>query len=189
MARHLNARLAFIAAAVAVIWAISVVGFVYPALVYELALTPRDTSQWWGILTSAFVHRDLTHLLANTAPLVMFLLLLQSKGGTHFYAAVTLSLLLHGALLWCFGRAGGHIGASGLVFALFGCNIANAVFARGLIDIIIATAVVLGYWGLIAGVLPTDPSVSWDGHLSGLVAGVSTSWALARLDKRQSAAT
>ena len=89
MARHLNARLAFIAAAVAVIWAISVVGFVYPALVYELALTPRDTSQWWGILTSAFVHRDLTHLLANTAPLVMFLLLLQSKGGTHFYAAVT----------------------------------------------------------------------------------------------------
>jgi membrane associated rhomboid family serine protease len=181
---RLNARMTVIAAIVAVIWAVSISGFVFPWITYDLALVPRQTTQWWGVVTGAFVHSDWAHLLANTAPLTMFLLLLQSKGGQHLYAVVTLSLLLNGALLWCFGRGGNHIGASGLVFALFACNVANAIFARGFIDIVIAVAVVFGYWALIAGVLPTDPSISWDGHLSGLIAGIITSWLLSRWDRR-----
>ena len=86
--------------------------------------------------------------------------------------------------LWLFGRSGAHIGASGLVFALFGLLLANAVFRRGVVDILIGVGVALGYWGLLFGLFPTETRVSWDGHLIGFVGGILTSWLLSRRDRR-----
>ncbi len=164
------------------IWVTSFSGFLFPALTYNLAVVPRDPMQWWGVITHVLVHKDLAHLLANSAPLVIFLLLLQAKGSKHFFSALGVSLFIGGILLWSFGRAGAHIGASGLVFALFGLHVANGFFARGLTDILIALAVLAGYWGLVFGFLPTDTLISWDGHVFGAIGGIVASWALAKWD-------
>ena len=47
-------------------------------------------------------------------------------------------------------------------------------------DVLIAGPVLLGYWGLTAGLYPGNSQISWDGHLSGLIAGIATSWALSK---------
>jgi membrane associated rhomboid family serine protease len=169
-------RLLTIAIIIALIWVISTFTFVNPGLEFKLALIPRATDQWWGIFTNVFVHQDWFHLFSNTIPLIWFLLLLQGNGNREFFSALPLCLLLGALPLWLFGREGVHIGASGLVFALFGYLIANAFFARRVSDFIFAVAVVAGYWGLIGGLLPSDPTVSWDGHVSGVCGGIVSSW-------------
>ena len=175
-----NPRILTIATLIGAVWCVSIFAFLNPGFDLSLALIPRATDQWWGVFTSAFVHQNFSHLLANTVPLLVFLVLLQIKGNRIFFTAIPLCLTLGALLLWCFGRDGAHIGASGLVFALFGFLIANAWFARRATDFMIAFAVVLGYWGLIDGLLPRDPTISWDGHLAGVVGGVCTSWLVSR---------
>ena len=178
-----TSSLAVIAAFVALMWLTSVLGFFFPELLSRGALLPRVTDQWWGIWTAAFLHANLAHLTTNTAPLLIFLLLLQHRGATHFYLALLLCMTAAGIGLWCLGRDGAHIGASGLVFALFGFFLANAVFRRGVVDVLIAFGVILAYWGLVLGLLPTDARISWDGHLLGLTGGVISSWLLSRYDR------
>ncbi len=116
---------------------------------------------------------------------MIFLLLLQSRGGRHFFSGVFLCLTTAGLGLWLLGRSGAHIGASGLVFALFGLLLANAIFRRGVVDILIGAGVALGYWGLLFGLFPTETRVSWDGHLIGFVGGILTSWILSRWDSHK----
>ena len=121
-----------------------------------------------------FLHQGFFHLLANTLPLLVFGALLLTRGADYFIRGLVLVTLLGGVLLWLFGRNAAHIGASGVVFGLFGLLIARALFTRSVESVVIAVVVMLGYGGLIWGVLPTDATVSWDGHLAGLVAGVAS---------------
>lgn len=179
-AARLATRLAVVAGFVSLVWAVSLTGLAFDSLVSASALIPRDLGQWWGIWTTVLVHSDLSHLLANSAPLVVFLLLLQTKGARHLYLTLPLCVTLSGLLLWCFGRHGAHIGASGLVFALFACHVADAFFMRGWLDILVSAAVLIGYGWLVFGVLPSDPGVSWEGHLLGAIAGVLSSWIASR---------
>ncbi len=158
------------------VWAITLIAFTYPYIIDQLGLVPRDTTRWWGIVTMAFVHGDMAHLIANTAPLLVLLFLLQVRCSDTFLGLWFSSMVLAGVLLWACGRSGLHIGASGLVFALFGIHIANGIFNRTLIDVLIAIVVGFAYWGMLAGVLPTQSGVSWEGHLLGLIAGIVCSW-------------
>ena len=177
----MNYRILTTVILLASIWTISIYGFFTPGFDITLALMPRDTGQWWGVFTSVLVHQNLAHLITNTAPLILFLVLLQFKGDRTFFTALPLCLITGAVLLWCIGRTGAHIGASGLVFALFGFLIANAVFTRRSTDFLIALAVVAAYWGLLAGLLPGDPTVSWEGHVCGTAGGVCTSWLVSRV--------
>ena len=185
--RNLKINAAAIALVILTIWAVSIMGFLYESLPIQLALIPR-TAQWWGVFSSPLVHRDLTHLLANTGPLIIFLALLQIRGSRTLIVVLSLCWILSGLLLWLFGRSGAHIGASGLVFALFGYLIAISLLARRVLDVLIALFVVVGYWGLswglMQGLLPGDPFVSWDGHLAGMFGGICGAWLLNYLGQR-----
>jgi len=143
------------------------------------ALVPREFTHLPGIIGMPFLHQGFGHLIANTLPLAAFGGLLLTRGIDYFVRAIALVTIGGGLLLWLFGRSAAHIGASGLVFGLFGLLIARAVFARSVESILIGLVVMLGYGGLVFGVFPTDSSVSWDGHLAGLVAGIVTARFLA----------
>ena len=81
-------------------------------------------------------------------------------------------VLLGGAGVWLAARGGSHIGASGLVFGYFGYLVARGWYDRRIVSILIAIVVMVVYGGLLFGVLPTGGRVSWEGHLTGLIAGV-----------------
>ena len=45
-------------------------------------------------------------------------------------------------------------------------------------DIVVAVVVVVLYGSIVWGVLPSQPGISWLGHLFGLIGGVAAAWLL-----------
>ncbi len=154
-----------------VIWLVFIADRLLP--LEQLGLVPRTLHGLLGIVFMPFLHGDLAHLLSNTVPLVVTLLLLAGSRANSG-VIVLLITLLGGVLLWLFGRPALHIGASGLVFGLIGFHLFAGLFERRLQSVIISLIVGLLYaTTLFRGVLPMQPGVSWDGHLFGAVAGVT----------------
>ena len=158
------------------IWFVSCLAFIFPGVKNLFALVPRDVEQWWGPLTFSFVHFDMQHLFLNSVPLLFFSVLLKIGDNSRRHLVIPLCIVLCGIGLWVVGRNGAHIGASGLVFALFGYLVAGAIWERRFVNIVIACTVLGLFSGLLWGVVPGKPSVSWEGHISGLIAGVAVRW-------------
>jgi len=146
----------------------------------HLGLVPRTFRGIPGIVASTFLHKNLAHIVANSVPLVILLMLL---AGSRSDSATVVSgiILIGGVLLWVFGRDARHIGASGLLFGLITFMLVSGVLERRWQAMIVALVVAVLYGTtLLSGVMPFQPGVSWEGHLFGAVAGVVMAWQLAR---------
>ena len=84
--------------------------------------------------------------------------------------------LLTGALTWIFARNAIHIGASGLIFCFFGYLASLAYFQRTFGALSLSVVCVLAFGGMLKGILPTSTPVSWEGHMAGLVTGITLAW-------------
>ena len=169
--RNLFSVLAF----VGFIWLIWLINLPLSAAGMNLnayGLQPRAVSGLPGIFTMPFLHDNLQHLLANTVPLTVLLLMLATTRPNARRVLICL-LVLSGVMLWAMGRDRVHVGSSGLVYALTAYLITAGLYERKLASA--ATAVLVGvlYGGtLFWGLLPTaGEHVSWDGHLLAAVAG------------------
>ena len=164
---------------VAAIWVVFLVGQLVVSL-DQFALVPRFWRGLPGIVAMPFLHASFHHLLSNTLPLVVLLTLLAGSRARSPAIAATI-ILLGGLLLWLFGRNGtatepiAHVGASGLVFGLITFLILSGITERRLVPLLVSVLVGLLFGGtLLWGVLPLQQAqVSWDGHLSGAVAGAA----------------
>lgn len=137
----------------------------------QYGLVPRSVNGLIGIVAMPFLHGDLSHIISNTIPLAVTLLLLAGSRANSG-AIVVLITVLAGSGLWLFGREALHIGASGLVFGLIAFHICSGFFERRFKSIVISLLVGGLYAGtLLNGVLPFQKGVSWDGHLIGALAG------------------
>ena len=167
-----KARAATLFGSLVLVWAVSLYGLlVDERLVYALALVPRRLEGLPGIISAPLVHGSFAHLLANTIPLLILGGMVMARG-VAYYLAMTLAIVVLGGLgLWALGRNAAHIGASGLIFGYFGLLVARGYYERSLQSIAVSVIVVVVYGGMIAGVLPRDDQVSWEGHLFGLLAG------------------
>jgi len=143
-------------------------------------IVPRHLGSLPGILWSPFLHVSFQHLVANTLPLLILGSIICGRGKGEFGAALASGILLGGGLTWLFARTACHVGASGLVFTFFGYVASLAYFRRTFGSLVLSVACIVGYGGLLRGILPTAMPVSWEGHLSGLLAGVLAAWAVSR---------
>jgi len=157
---------------VGVIWCVFIVGSVLPLRLESFGITPRTWSGLVGILASPFLHANLNHLISNTIPLIVLLLLLAGSK-SRSWAIVASIVFLSGALLWLLGRPATHIGASGLIYGLIAYLLVSGVREQRIVPMITALIVGILYGGtLLLGVLPNSgTNVSWDGHLLGALAG------------------
>ncbi len=138
----------------------------------QYGIYPRTLRGLIGIVCSPFLHADWGHIVSNTIP--MFIL---SATLFVFYPKLAgkvliFSALLGGILVWIFARSAMHVGASGLIFSLVGFLLASGIFRKKFKALLIAIIIFFIYGGIIWGVLPTNPRVSFEGHLFGLIAGV-----------------
>ncbi len=150
----------------------------------HLGLIPRTFRGIVGIVACPFLHLNLGHIMANTVPLFILLMLL---AGSRSDSATVVSgiIILGGVLLWGFGREARHIGASSLIFGLVTFMMVSGVLERRWQAILVALVVAILYGTtLMSAVMPFQPGVSWDGHLFGAVAGVVMAWQLARSSGR-----
>lgn len=148
------------------------------------AIHPRDTEGLAGILTAPLLHDDWAHLAANTVPFAVFGFLAMSGGIAQWFAVTATIWVVSGLGVWLISP-GPVIGASSIVFGWFLFLLARGFYARNGRQILLAV-VLFAVWGsLLWGVLPSDPSVSWQGHLFGAVGGmVAASW-VAKADRRR----
>ncbi len=155
---------------VAIIWivfALQSIGF----NLGQFGIYPRHTSGLVGIVASPFLHGSLAHIVSNTLPLLVLSVLLFLFYPKLAIRVIIFSMLIGGILVWLFARSAFHIGASGLIFSLLGFILASGIFRKNAMSIIIAIIVFFIYGGVIWGVLPSDPNVSFEGHLFGFIAG------------------
>lgn len=142
----------------------------------RIAIVPRTAAGLVGIVTAPFVHGGLAHLLANLPPFLVLGALVLRRGEGVFARVTSLVALASGALVWLFGRSAAHMGASGVVFGLFGYLVAFAYFHHTLANVVVAVLVVLAYGSMLAGMRPARNGTSFESHVFGLLAGVATAW-------------
>lgn len=173
MRKELNGILIF----VGIIWGMFLIDLLLPVKLADFGLVPRNVSGLMGIVAMPFIHGSFTHLINNTIPLVVLLILLFSSHPHPIRVIISLTVL-SGLLLWIFGRSAVHVGASGFIYSLMAFQIVSGVLERRIVSIAIAILVGFLYGGtLIWGVLPfTGSQVSWDGHLLGALAGALFAW-------------
>jgi membrane associated rhomboid family serine protease len=135
-------------------------------------IIPRYLGGLSGIIWSPFLHASYKHLAANTLPLLILGGIVCARGKGEFVLVTVGGILLGGILTWLFARNACHIGASGLIFCYFGYVASLAWFNRTFGTLCLSVVCILGYGGMIKGILPTLAGISWEGHLAGLVAGV-----------------
>lgn len=148
---------------------------VWPGL-YLFGIYPRELAGLKGIFLSPFIHGDLGHLISNSAPLFLMMVMV-----LYFYPRVALRsflmiYFLSGLSVWLFARPVFHIGASGVVYGLVSFVFWSGVFRRSVKSIILALIVVFLYSGLIFGILPNDRGISWESHLLGSLVGLLTAY-------------
>ncbi len=137
-----------------------------------LGIYPRKLSGLVGIIFGPFIHGSLKHLFNNSVPLLVL-----STALFYFYRNIRWKVLIYGLLIgglftWLIGRPALHIGASGVVYMLAAFLFFKGIFSKHFQLIALSLIVVFLYGGLLWYVMPIDPKISWEGHLSGFVVGL-----------------
>ncbi len=149
-----------------------------------LGIKPRTLEGLIGILTAPLIHGSLSHLISNTLPLlflgsVLFFFYEQVAGIVFFRCYIITNIMV-----WIFSpRASYHIGASGLIYGLSSFLIVFGFLRKDFISLLVSIGILLVYGGIFYGVLPTDPSISWESHLAGATVGTITAFNLREIKR------
>ncbi len=139
---------------------------------HHFGIVPRAEHLWWHIYTAPFIHADWSHLVNNLVGFGIFSAFCLIRSVNFYLVASFFIITVTGLLVFFFARPATHIGASGWIFGLWSLAIAMAWFDRSAKHILAAILVCLLYGGMIYGVLPNKPGVSFESHLFGAISGV-----------------
>lgn len=146
-----------------------------------LGIHPRNIFGLIGIPLSPFLHANMAHLLSNSVPLFILLVLLLSFNGKIAAEVLVSITFVSGLGSWLFGAPQSvHIGASGIVFGLVGFLILGGVYRRKLSTVIVSIVVIFLYGGAIKSLLIVIPGISWTGHFFGFLGGAYAAKKLAK---------
>ncbi|WP_454928396.1 rhomboid family intramembrane serine protease [Actinomyces sp.] len=165
--------------------------WVFPSLKSSLALVPLFLmSRPWTILTGAFLHGGLLHILFNMLSLYWVGRAIEPVLGWWRFLTVYLVSALGGSafiLAWCLIQPSellvGTVEASSAVFGLFG-----AVFVLQRLGGADTTPILtlLGI-NLVYGFLASG--ISWQANIGGAIAGVAATWVLVRMARPRAGVT
>lgn len=142
----------------------------------QFGVLPRHIESLPHIYSAPLLHGSLSHLLNNLLSLAIFSWLCLLRTVKLYIWSSFFIITASGLLIWFLGRNALHIGASGWIFGLWSLSIALAFFDRRLLNILIAILVIFFYGGMVYGVLPQDPRISFEAHFFGALSGVIAAW-------------
>ncbi|MEM9804887.1 MAG: rhomboid family intramembrane serine protease [Cyanobacteria bacterium P01_D01_bin.56] len=166
------------------LWLIEIIDFlVFRGRLNQYGIRPRSLSGIWGIAFAPFLHGDFKHLIANTLPLLTLSWWVMLKSIRTWAMATVIIAFLGGAGTWLLGGlfvAGQsvHIGASGLIFGYLGFLLGRGYYERTTGAIAIALFILVTYGAMFWGLFPTQPGISWEGHLFGFIGGIIAAYCL-----------
>lgn len=164
--------LLFPALFVLLLWIVKIIELTAGLSFVKFGIFPRHINGLQGILFSPFIHSDFSHLISNSLPFFILGFML-----IYFYRRISyriffLLYILSGISTWFMGREAWHIGASGVVYALAAFHFVSGIIRSDVRLLTLSAIVVFLYGGLVWGLLPIRPEISWEGHLSGAIFGV-----------------
>jgi|HubBroStandDraft_1064217.scaffolds.fasta_scaffold00015_27 membrane associated rhomboid family serine protease len=140
---------------------------------FYFGIQPRTLGGLLGIPLAPLLHAGPLHLLANSAPFFVLGLMVLQQGRAIFWTATLVIILVGGFATWCIGPAHSvHAGASALIFGWF-AFILVAAWRVPRLSTLAAALLAIAWYGLgfLFGLSPLQIGVSWQGHLTGLLAG------------------
>ncbi len=150
----------------------------------DAGIVPRELSGLDGVIWAPLLHGGWAHLLANTLPFVIFGFLALAGGIGQFIMVTATIWIVSGLGVWLTGPDGyTTVGMSGVIFGWLVFLLARGFFARSWSQILLAVPLFLLWGGMLFGVLPSRPDVSWQGHLFGALAGLFAAWLVSRADR------
>ena len=164
-----------------VLYLVELVDVLVPGDLDQAGIHSRELSGLDGVLWAPLLHAGWSHLFANTLPVLLFSFLAMAAGIGRFALVTAIVWVVSGLGVWLVGPANTvTVGASGLAFGWLAYLLVRGIFNRSAGQILVAV-VLLGVWsGMLAGLLPGTPGVSWQGHLFGALAGVLAAWLTTR---------
>lgn len=162
---------------VALLYAIELVDAGMANRLDQEGVRPRDADGLLGIVFAPLLHGGWGHLAANTVPLLVLGFLILLSGVGHWLEVTAIVWVVGGLGTWLVAPEHTvHIGASVLVFGWLVHLILRGFFTRRGGQILLGLVVLFLYGGALWGVLPSQPGISWQGHLFGAVGGALAAW-------------
>lgn len=148
-------------------------------------ILPRTIHGLIGILSAPLVHGNTVHIISNTFPLLFL-------GWTLFFFHESIArkvfivcYFMTNILVWAFARPSLHIGASGLVYGIAFFLMFYGFFKKDFKSLAISVILIFFYGGLVYGLFPNQPGISWESHLIGAVVGGYTALHFAQTKFKQ----
>ena len=147
----------------------------------QFGIAPRRLVGLRGIFLAPLLHGGFAHLAANLLPLVTFGWLVMLRRTEDIFPVTAIVVVVGGLGVWLFGRDHAiHLGASGLIFGYLGFLLLRGWFERSLGSLAFSILIGVLYGGMVWGVLPSSPYISWEAHLFGFAAGILAARLVAR---------
>lgn len=164
--------LLFPLAFIVVFWIVEIIEQAAGLSFVRLGVFPLHLNGLQGVIFSPFIHSDFNHLISNSVPFFILLFML-----VYFYRRISYRIFfqmyfLAGICVWLAGRDAWHIGASGVVYAMAAFHFVSGIIRNDTRLLTLSVVVVFLYGGMIWGIFPINPDISWEGHLWGAVSGV-----------------
>lgn len=157
-----------------VIWGVHFLNLSFPELnFYQYGNLPRKPEGLIGIITSPFIHstENFKHIFNNSVPLFVLLWLSFVTYKKLTYKVLLFIWLASGIWVWIAARDSYHIGASGIIYGLVFFLFFSGVFKRSMQLMGVSLLMVFLYGSMVWGLFPIDPTISFEGHLFGALAG------------------
>ncbi|WP_019616244.1 rhomboid family intramembrane serine protease [Psychromonas ossibalaenae] len=165
--------------------AVFVLNALLPFNINQWGIVPRSSGHLSGIVFAPFLHGSWQHLLSNFVPFVIFGGLIGLHNVKRFWVLFIVHIVSTGLLVWLFARGNSiHIGISGVIYAFWGYLIVYGLVRRKFMHILISLVTLFFYGGLVFGVLPTTPGVSFESHLLGALVGALSGYYFAKSETR-----
>lgn len=154
---------------VAVIWIVFFLG------INQYGIVPLNVDSLPYIFLAPLEHADYDHLMNNTVIGAVLAFFVRDK----FWSVTLIGVIFGGLFTWFVGGVGTfHIGASGVIYTWLVYVLIRGFFNRSFWQICIAIVIYLVYGSVLGGVLPSEPGISWQGHLGGALSGIIAAYTL-----------
>lgn len=161
---------------VGLLWVVEIVDLNSGFQLDGYGILPRKVDGLMGIFWSPLLHANFAHLIANSGPLVLLLIMLFSHSQYRPKSSLAFIWLVSGLGTWLIGRPAIHIGASSIVYGLAAYLMTASFWMRSWRAFFLSILALLMFGGLFYGLFHIQKGVSWEGHLSGALAGVWVAW-------------
>lgn len=172
--KELKSQINIIGTFIAIFWVVEIVNQIFfgDRLDY-FGIIPREMVGLRGIILAPFLHADFAHLIANTVPFAILAWFVMLQNTNDFFIVSFYSMIVSGIGVWLFAPLNSiTVGASGLIFGYLGFLLLRGYFQKNTPSIALSLMVVFLYGGMIWGVLPSNPHISWLAHLFGFIGGI-----------------